>query len=288
MKIQISGLFLVSMFFYGISSASFEEKIRGIRFFFEQALDRENRYIGAKLGYTGAACKAYQEYMQAAYNYEKKEADAAWQRFQKYSYEIKQTPTPFVTQLFYGGVGYWLYNRVAYPVGKKNWGMVKKTGVKMIIPAWLCKKILLSDIDLDKKRSHEIQELKQALIGLQNKNNALEAENTVLKKEKESCLIDFSSACDKNKMEAISENDLEMISEEQEEADLLDNNKTLAERLDLELDKKVLEVHDLVAPNSAANLLVELDAKKDEIGTDKQEQISWWKKKLGLYKVKTH
>lgn len=160
----------------------------------EYFFDHENKHIGAKIGYAGVMCKACSEYAQAFYHRDAKRTDASWQKFKQYYHKIAQVPTPYVEQIGYGGLyagfGYWLYNRMAYPLDKKNWGRVKKTAAKIIIPVWVLKGLFFSDVDVHKKSEFEAK--RQEILQLQRTKNTLEAENTALQKAIELNLKNFA------------------------------------------------------------------------------------------------
>lgn len=235
---------------------------------FVQALDKENRAIGAKIGYAAAASRAYQEYIQAAYNCEKVKSNRAWKDFEKYSFEMKQAPTPVAAKLLYGTFGYWLYNRVAYPVGKKNWGIIKRTGVKCMIPVWLFCKFLSSNIDLGEKRK-----IQQDLKNLQDKNSKLEAENVSLKKEKETSLLIVRSKIEKKSAE-------ETVLKDNQE--LNSGPKATCSKLCGNTDETVAGPKN---ENFEAGKSLNFDNIENQSGLQTKQQVPW-KKRLGWYELK--
>lgn len=115
-------------------------------------LRQEDKKIGRKVYYACCASGSFKEIAQNFFNGKVTESQVSWQNFQKYCNQIKQAPTPYSQQVFYGGIGFWLYSRMAYPVGKKNWGVVKRTAAKTAIFGWLLKDLLLQGCDVDKNK----------------------------------------------------------------------------------------------------------------------------------------
>lgn len=295
MKICIRFLLASMILLQGVPCASSQKRkvhsktvlIAQEKNIFEQALDHENDKVGAKIGYAGAACQAYQDYVEAFLNGNVKESDIAWQNFQKYRNKMKEVPTPYVSQLFYGGFGYWLYSRMAYPMHKKNWGFVKKTAAKIIIPAWLFKDALLPDVYLVKKHANETQELGQEIVGLQEKNNMLVVENESLKKEREQNLCLFGPVLEKwKKMTEQERNDWMSSEKKQEEGVVLKDGKKA-----LEEDASNQEQTVLPNPlNGPAALLgghndVNNEFKEASDSGSKKEPFSW-KRELGWYRFR--
>ena len=138
--------------------------------FFEQELDK----IGAKRHYGYGMMHHYLRYMQAALGGEVCELNQRWLEFQAHQAKFREAQTPVVLEISKACVGYWLYRRLAYPVSKKNWGVVKKAAASIAIPAWLFSSAVLFDPELDKKRESLREEIEKKYKALELKYSVLE------------------------------------------------------------------------------------------------------------------
>lgn len=167
------------LFFYGTASSSFDFKDLGLvnmesaKAKIKTFLETEDIHIGAKIGYASVGCKAYGEYVQSVLTQDAKRSEVSWQEFQKYKKAYDQTATPCATYAFSGMFGYWLYNRIAYPSQKKNWGVAKRSIAKAVIFTWLFKAPLLAAFVSGQKKPLD-ECLEANTVNLENENSLTE------------------------------------------------------------------------------------------------------------------
>jgi len=107
--------------------------------FFERMLEAENKNIGAKIGYGLKAADCYRGYLLDAVLGQQAENERQLLDFRKYYSKYQELPSSYTERVSYCGFGYWLYKRMAFPVGKKNWGRCNRTVAGLAIAAWLLK-----------------------------------------------------------------------------------------------------------------------------------------------------
>lgn len=116
-----------------------------------KVLIEENKNLGIKNHCGAYAVKSYASFMYDRVNGKEKDAAVHWQNYKKMSELCQKTPTPIT---YYGGYilfGGWLYRRIAYPVGKKNFGFIKKNIARIAVPMWIFSDKLFSPVDSNKE-----------------------------------------------------------------------------------------------------------------------------------------
>ena len=158
--------------------------------FIKKLVENEDKEIGLKNKYFFYSCKYYLRYIQAIINEQKKDATTEWILFQQNRISLKESTTPYTFYTIKAGFGYWLYNRIAYPKNKTNFGFVKKNAAILIIPVLLFKDFLFFDSKLKERQqvalSEQFEKINKLEQELTNRKNTLEntekTQNEKLKK----------------------------------------------------------------------------------------------------------